>query len=150
MQLKKIGIAVMSMFMFFSTTLSNLSFVSAKESKFLVREYDTGYKTDEGTEIIKLRIKGEGIDDYESHWGQVAFCIEHGAPLPTGEHLYDSINITNTYKNAARIAYLSTYRYNNGESGGMQRYAYTQNLIWQVLGQTSNSHNIGKRQIPYT
>lgn len=142
MQLKKIGIAVMSMFMFFSTTLSNLSFVSAKESKFLVREYDTGYKTDEGTEIIKLRIKGEGIDDYESHWGQVAFCIEHGAPLPTGEHLYDSINITNTYKNAARIAYLSTYRYNNGESGGMQRYAYTQNLIWQVLGQTSNSHNI--------
>jgi len=47
MQLKKIGIAVMSVFMFFSTTLSNLSFVSAKESKFLVREYYTGYKTDE-------------------------------------------------------------------------------------------------------
>lgn len=71
----------------------------------LIREYETGYKTDKGTNLLKLRVKSSNIPDYESHWGQVAFCIEHGTKLPTGEHSYDSINMTDTYRNVARIAY---------------------------------------------
>lgn len=142
--MKKIKNILLASLMVLSSVLGNLTLVNAKTSSFLVREYETGYKTDKGTDLLKLRIKGSGISDYESHWGQVAFCIEHGAELPKGEHDYDSTILENssTFAKAARIAYLSTYRYNNGESGGMKRYAYTQNLIWQVLGQTPNTYNI--------
>ncbi|MDE6952901.1 MAG: hypothetical protein K2P09_03725 [Erysipelotrichales bacterium] len=140
--MNKIGKILLSALLVFSSFMSNFPSVNAKESNFLIREYETGYKTDKGSELIKLRVKGEGIEDYKTHWGQVAFCIEHGMQLPTGEHSYDSITMTDTYKNAGRIAYLSSYRFNNGESGGNKRYAYTQNLIWQILGQTSHSYNI--------
>ncbi len=143
-QLKKVGLALTSALMVFSSALSNMSIANAKETKYLVREYETGYKTDKGTDLIKLRIKGDDIPDYGSHWGQVAFCVQHGESLPKGSHIYNSGDPTGIYKNAARIAYLATYRYNNGESGGMKRYAFTQNLIWQVIGQASNDYEIGE------
>ncbi len=139
-QLKKVGLALTSALMMFSSALGNMNIVNAKETNYLVREYETGYKTDKGSDLIKLRIKGDDIPDYESHWGQVAFCVQQGESLPVGSHIYNSGDPTSIYRNAARIAYLATYRYNNGESGGMKRYAFTQNLIWQVIGQASNDY----------
>lgn len=129
--------------MMFSSALGNLGIVSAKEVKYSIREYETGYKTDRGTNLLKLRIKGADIPDYGTHWGQVAFCVQHGETLPKGSHIFNNGDPTGIYRNAARVAYLATYRYNNGESGGMKRYAYTQNLIWQVLGQVSQGHSMG-------
>lgn len=143
-QLKKVGLALTSALMMFSSALGNMNIVNAKETNYLVRKYETGYKTDKGTDLIKLRIKGDDIPNYESHWGQVAFCVQQGESLPVGSHIYNSGDPTSVYRNAARIAYLATYRYNNGESGGMKRYAFTQNLIWQVIGQASNDYEIGE------
>ena len=142
-QLKKLGLAIISAVMMFSSALGNLGIVSAKEVKYSIREYETGYKTDRGTNLLKLRIKGADIPDYGTHWGQVAFCVQHGETLPKGSHIFNNGDPTGIYRNAARVAYLATYRYNNGESGGMKRYAYTQNLIWQVLGQVSQGHSMG-------
>ena len=51
--------------MMFSSALGNISIVNAKETNYLVREYETGYKTDKGSDLIKLRIKGDDIPDYE-------------------------------------------------------------------------------------
>lgn len=140
---QKVGIALTSVIMMFSSALGNISSVSAKETNYLIREYETGYKTDKGTNLLKLRIKGDDIPDYGTHWGQVAFCVQHGESLPKGSHIYNSGDPTGTYKKAARVAYLATYRYNNGESGGMERYAFTQNLIWQVIGQAPSSYSVG-------
>ena len=139
MKIKKVVIPILIVF---CTLLNNIGIVNAVEQSFILRMYETGYKSDKGAEILKLRIKGNDIPDYETHWGQVAFCVQHGEELNKGENIFDVGNPTGIYRNAARIAYLSTYRYNNGESGGNKRYAYTQNLIWQVLGQTSNSYVI--------
>ena len=77
-QLKKVGLALTSALMMFSSALGHMNIVNAKETNYLVREHETGYKTDKGTDLIKLRIKGDDIPDYESHWGQVAFCVQHG------------------------------------------------------------------------
>ena len=54
------------MVMLFSTAMSNLSIVSAKQIDVLIREYETGYKTDKGTNLLKLRIKSDDIPDYET------------------------------------------------------------------------------------
>lgn len=66
MKLKKIGLTAISMVMLFSTAMSNLSIVSAKQIDVLIREYETGYKTDKGTNLLKLRIKSDDIPDYET------------------------------------------------------------------------------------
>ena len=80
-----------------------------------------------------------------SHTGdRLPSVYNMGESLPKGSHIYNSGDPTGIYKNAARIAYLATYRYNNGESGGMKRYAFTQNLIWQIIGQASNDYEIGE------
>ena len=68
-QLKKLGLAIISAVMMFSSALGNLGIVSAKEVKYSIREYETGYKTDRGTNLLKLRIKGADIPDYGTHWG---------------------------------------------------------------------------------
>ena len=60
-QLKKLGLAIISAVMMFSSALGNLGIVSAKEVKYSIREYETGYKTDRGTNLLKLRIKGADI-----------------------------------------------------------------------------------------
>lgn len=72
-QLKKLGLAIISAVMMFSSALGNLGIVSAKEVKYSIREYETGYKTDRGTNLLKLRIKGADIPDYGTHWGAGCF-----------------------------------------------------------------------------
>lgn len=145
---KKFSSGLLAMIMMFSTIVNSIGTVSAFTGSYSVRQYTTGYQTDTGTDLIRFRVFSEdaGIPNYEDSFGQWAFCVQHGAQITNGNHQGNFNELDQEMIKAARIAYLGFYSHSGwfGSLGaaGKLGYARTQMLIWQVLGQASNSYNI--------
>ena len=153
----KIFTKILATFMVVSTILGNIQIVSAANARFAVREYTSGYESPEG-DLMRLRVYSEagGIPHYDpdkaesgSGWGQWAFCVQHGAYLPKGNHAGNIIDLdSSSFTNSARLAFLGFYRYpqylrSTSNPSLNKAYAFTQSLIWQNLGQLSNSYIVG-------
>lgn len=145
---KKFSSGLLAMIMLFSTIVNSIGTVSAFTGSYSVRQYTTGYQTATGTDLIRFRVFSEdaGIPNYEDSFGQWAFCVQHGAQITNGNHQGNFNELDQEMIKAARIAYLGFYSHSGwfGSLGaaGKLGYARTQMLIWQVLGQASNSYNI--------
>ena len=150
--LKKIGVVSLSLMMIASTILGNVSNAFAvSEGSYTVRQYETGYETDRGTNLVRLRVYSQdgNIPHYNpdtaesgSGWGQWAFCVEHGVEVDNGTHDATFKDPSGQFINAARIAYLGFYSHKNWLGNRTTDalktgYARTQMLIWNVLGQAS-------------
>lgn len=112
-------------------------------------QYDSGMKTTDNqngtTGIIIRKLVNTSNGDKKT-----VFCAEHGIDFKTGAS-YNGVYYTptnSTIRKACKIAYLGWYRDNGGYvvDGGIlaasmidvkKAYVYTQQYIWETLGQSS-------------
>ena len=154
--LKKLRMIGLSCLLVMSTLFLNLSEIQAKVSSvYTTKQYESGYKSDTGKDIIRLRVysKEGGIPHYDPsdptgrRWGQWAFCVEHGKSVNNGESSGDFSSLSERYKQVARLAYLGFYSHSEWLPGITNNelnlgYARTQMLIWQFLNQANQNYEL--------
>ena len=109
-------------------------------------QYASGMKTTDNqngtTGIIIRKLVNTSNGDKKT-----VFCAEHGIDFKTGASVYYTPT-NSTIRKACKIAYLGWYRDNGGYvvDGGIlaasmidvkKAYVYTQQYIWETLGQSS-------------
>ena len=119
---------------------------------FIARQYATKLKTTDernGGEngIIARRLLPQSKNwDFSQGDGILVFCAENGVSYETGSYYEASYTkpITDVLKEAAKVAYFGWYqpKGNYGADGlidtpSLKQYAFTQQMIWEVLGQSS-------------
>lgn len=154
--LKKLTMIGLSLTMIFSIMYSHIADVHAAVSAtYTTKRYASGYQSDKGTNILRLRVYSEegGIPHYNPsnptgrRWGQWAFCVEHGKKVSNGSSTGDFSSLSSSYKNVAKIAYLGFYSHEDWLPGITNEelnlgYARTQMLIWQILGQAKQDYYV--------
>ena len=131
-------------------------FAVITQGTYIARIYETPYTDNLGQNIFKIRVEGDGVPKLtDTGFGQTAFCLNYHKDHPETFLPYDvssDFSSNNDFKKSAKIAYLGYYRYSNTSGNASQgltgradnvQYAYTANLIWQILGQVPNSYSLG-------
>ena len=120
--------------------------------QFIARQYATNYQTtDESTQdaegIIARRMIPKSKNwSFNNADGILVFCAEHGVSFKTGQYYEGSYGkpSTETIRQAGRVAYCGWYQSRgkygangNIDSEAKKQYAFTQQMIWEALGQSS-------------
>ena len=128
------------------TLLGSVSPIFAATATFVGGQYDSGMRTsDSDNNILVRRLINQTTGDKYT-----VFCAEHGASFKTGVQVTGEYYTptTEATKKACKIAYLGWYKNNPYYviDGGILAsdmiwvkwdYVFTQQLIWEVLGQSN-------------
>lgn len=119
---------------------------SSGTGKWVSGQWDSNvYTTDNKTSVGMLIRR---LVNYSTGEKLTVFCCEHGVDSPTGEiHTATHTKPTDEkMKQACRVAYFGWYsKYGNyavdggimADNGRKMDYVYTQQMIWEVLGQSN-------------
>ncbi len=122
--------------------------------QFIARQYATKYQTTDKSTQDEYGIIARRMIPKSKGWkfgngdGILVFCAEHGKSYATGNYYNGSYYRPTDEKmlKAAKVAYFGWYqeRKNYGADGDLDRdslkqYAFTQQMIWETLGQSSAS-----------
>lgn len=144
-KIKRIVSAIMLILMLFN--IVQPVFAASGTGRWSGGQYDSGMKTTDNQKVGVLIRRLNNLDTGER---KTVFCAEHGVEFTTGTS-YNGIYYTPTdslLRRACKIAYFGWYK-NNGDytiDGGILAsdmiwvkwdYVFTQQYIWETLGQSS-------------
>ena len=144
-KIKRIVSAIMLILMLFN--IVQPVFAASGTGRWSGGQYDSGMKTTDNQKVGVLIRRLNNLDTGER---KTVFCAEHGVEFTTGAS-YNGIYYTPTdslLRRACKIAYFGWYK-NNGDytiDGGILAsdmiwvkwdYVFTQQYIWETLGQSS-------------
>lgn len=157
-RLKKI-LAIMLLSITMITTIqpvvfgANQTISGSGNDRFMARQYATRIRTTDeannGTNGIvarRLIMRNQGWN-FGNGDGILVFCAQNGVHFATGENYEGNYYVPTTaeLKQAARIAFIGWYQSrgqygsdgNFADSSSLKQYAFTQQMVWEVLKQSS-------------
>lgn len=130
----------------FSTVQPIFAVSSSGTGKWVSGQWDSNVYTSDNKTSVGMLIRR--LVNYTTGEKLTVFCCEHGVDSPTGEiHTATHTKPTDEkMKQACRIAYFGWYnKYGNyavdggimADNGRKMDYVFTQQMIWEALGQSS-------------
>lgn len=130
---------------------ANETLSGSGSGRFMARQYatkikttDSGSNTENGIIARRLILRDEGWN-FNNGDGIIVFCAQNGVPFATGQDYNGNYSAPSSaeLKKASKIAYFGWYQKHgtygsNGvlEDNILKDYAYTQQYIWESLGQS--------------
>lgn len=155
-KIKKILTAILLSIILFSNIqpvvlAANETLSGSGSGRFMARQYatkikttDSGSNTENGIIARRLILRDEGWN-FSNGDGIIVFCAQNGVPFATGQDYNGNYSAPSSseLRKAGKIAYFGWYQKHgtygsNGvlETEPLKDYAYTQQYIWESLGQS--------------